>query len=785
MTKLMLAAVAATLLCLGAKAETGDLLAHLPFDDYGNDGLNVLKATVGEDGIVRTTKANVVEGLGGVVPVTDAAILAGLHEGDGAVAIPVNTHIALPVPAALASESGKPWSISMKVKFPPFGPWYSIFTMPAANNDDMMVYLTQAESPGIVLKQSGGKVYGNGGFTAGQWETLLFLFDSNNTRVLLNGTEIFSCAYTLAGSRADCANAGGYILLAGDNDGEDSPMYWADVKVYDGIVEDTTDLVLHTVTWRNSDGTLLKTDEVVEGKLPVYGATSPVENSDEPSYFTGWAPGFEAVVSNTTYTAAYSTDWNTVDLSTLTANYSAQYGDMLTGTLAENVMVSIADGATVQIKDVTIEGVNDSSYPWAGITCEGDAWLVIEGTNVVKSFYGNYPGIFVPRGKTLTIRGAGKLDAYSQGSGAGIGGGYEIACGNIVINSGRIIAHAGSRAAGIGGGKWGNCGNITINGGVVTASGGGFSSAIGGGSYGGCGNITINGGEVYAYGAYGEDKGSNGIGNGYDKGCGTITIGENITKVVTTHSGSYSAHIGGGETIIAKNLKQTENGGVLTIEPDIKWDITWLSDEGDLLEVTIVNGGAMPKYEDQEKTAESPYRYIFTGWSPTIESAISNTTYTATFKKVVDLSLLTDDWTAADGDEIVGTTAAYAVTIPVGASVTVNGMTFKGASGGGAEVPAPAFTAGGASEVVKFAQAEGGKWTITAFAEMSNESRGTDVTASQLKVYRASSLEGLKTAEAMTSGVTLTEKTSAVKVTLEAEAPTDAEQQFFRVDFGE
>ena len=771
MTKLMLAAVAALSICFGAKAVTGDLLAHLSFDDSGD----ILKSTVGADGEVG--------GSGAVTWVTDETILAGLKAGDGAVLIPVSTHIKLPIPATLTSSSGKPWSISMKVKFPSFGPWYSIFTMPAANNDDMMVYLTQAESPGIVLKQSGGKVYGNGGFTAGQWETLLFLFDSNNTRVLLNGTEIFSCAYTLAGSRADCANAGGYILLAGDNDGEDSPMYWADVKVYDGIVPDTTDLVIHTVTWRNSDGTLLKTDEVVEGKLPVYGATSPVENSDEPSYFTGWAPGFEAVVSNTTYTAAYSTAWNTVDLSTLTANYSAHHGDMLTGTLAENVMVSIADGATVQVKDVTIEGVNDNSYPWAGITCEGDAWLVIEGTNVVKSFYGNYPGIFVPRGKTLTICGTGKLDAYSQGIGAGIGGGYEIACGNIVINSGRIIAHAGSRAAGIGGGKWGNCGNITINGGVVTASGGGFSSAIGGGSYGGCGNITINGGEVYAYGAYGDDKGSNGIGNGYDKGCGTITIGENITKVVTTHSGSYSVHIGGGETIIAENLKQTENGGVLTIEPDIKWDITWRSDEGELIEVTIVNNGATPEYTDQEKEGVFPYHYVFTGWSPALGPAVSNTTYTAAFKKVANISQLKDDWTAEDGDEIEGTTA-HKVTIPSGATVTINGVSVAGA-GGGAEVPAPAFTAGGASEVVKFAQAEGGKWTITAFAEMSNESRGTDVTASQLKVYRASSLEGLKTAEAMTSGVTLTEKTSAVKVTLEAEAPTDAEQQFFRVDFGE
>ncbi len=775
--KLMLAMATAFAICFGAKAVAGDLLAHLSFDDSGD----ILKATVGADGEVG--------GSGAVTWVTDETILAGLKAGDGAVLIPVSTHIKLPVPDALATESGKPWSISMKVKFPSFGKYYSIFTMPAANNSDMMVFLSDSSSPVIALKQSGSRVNGSGGFTAGQWETLLFLFDSGNTRVLLNRNQIFSNSYTLSGSRADCANAGGYILLAGDNDGEDSPMYWADVKVYDGIVPDTTDLVIHTVTWRNSDGTLLKTDEVVEGELPVYGATSPVENSDEPSYFTGWAPGFEAVVSNTTYTAAYSTDWNTVDLSTLTANYSAHHGDMLTGTLAENVMVSIADGATVQVKDVTIEGVNDSSYPWAGITCEGDAWLVIEGTNVVKSFYGDYPGVFVPEGKTLTISGTGKLDAYSRGSGAGIGGRYDAPCGSVVIDSGTIIAHAGYHAAGIGGGQYGNCGNITINGGVVTAYGGGYSAAIGGAIDGRCGSITINGGEVYAYGAQGGDYSSNGIGGGHNnKSCGTITIGENITKVVTTHSGLYSVHIGGGgePPIIAENLKQTENGGVLTIEPDIKWDITWRSDEGELIEVTIVNNGATPKYADQEKEGVFPYHYVFTGWSPELEKAVSNTTYTATFKKVADLSQLTDDWTAADGDEIEGDTD-HNLTIPSGAHVTIKGISVTGASGGGAVVPAPAFPSEGASEVVKFAQAEGGKWTITTFAEMSSESRGTDVTKDMIKVYAADSLEALEAATTPVSdGVEIEERKSAVKTVINiTPTPSATGGKFFKVKFGE
>ncbi|MBO7655952.1 MAG: hypothetical protein J6U40_13615, partial [Kiritimatiellae bacterium] len=171
-TKLMLAAVAATLFCLGAGAATGDLVAHLPFDDYGNDGLNVLNATVGGNAIVRTTPANVVEGLGAVECVTDASILAGLPEGDGAVAIPLNTHIILPIPHVLASEPGHPYSILMKVKFPYFSPYYCVLNMPADNSLDDFVFLQSGSNPYIVFKMQGGatsnRINGNGGFTAGQ-----------------------------------------------------------------------------------------------------------------------------------------------------------------------------------------------------------------------------------------------------------------------------------------------------------------------------------------------------------------------------------------------------------------------------------------------------------------------------------------------------------------------------------------------------------------------------------------------------------------------------------------
>ena len=547
----------------------------------------------------------------------------------------------------------------------------------------------------------------------------------------------------------------------------------------------------YTITFKNYDGSTLQSGLVEYGTTPAYAGVTPTKAATAQFDYTfaGWTPSIVAVTESASYTATYTATsadgWKVLNLSEQTDAYTAQHRDMLTGTLSNNVKISIADGATVLLQDVTIEGVHDSSYPWAGITCEGDAWLVIEGTNVVKSFYGDYPGVFVPAGKTLTIRGAGKLEAYSQGDGAGIGGRYYASCGSVVIDSGTIIAHAGHHAAGIGGGQYGSCDNVTINGGVVTAYGGGWSAAIGGAAYGGCGSITINGGEVYAYGAHGDDNGSNGIGNGYDKGCETITIGENITKVVTTHSGSYSVHIGGGgEPIIAKNLKQTEKGGVLTIEPDYKWNITWLSDEGKLIEVTIVNGGAMPEYADQEKAADSPYRYIFTGWSPALALAVSNATYKATFKKVVDLETATADYTAENGDEIVGTTA-HKVTIPGGATVTINGVSVAGA-GSGAAVPAPAFAESGLSEVVKFAQAEDGKWTLTTFAELSNDALGADVAAEQIKVYAADSVEGLESASPMTSGVVIEERKSAVKTIIKI-APGESVTggKFFKVKFGE
>ena len=242
----------------------------------------------------------------------------------------------------------------------------------------------------------------------------------------------------------------------------------------------------------------------------------------------------------------------TVDLSTLTAAYEAQDGDVLKGTLAGNYKISIADGATVTLDGVTINGVSDFNYGWAGITCLGDATIILSGTNNVKGFYEDYPGIQAAADKTLIINGTGSLTASSKGYSAGIGGANNVACGNIEIQGGTITATGGEYGAGIGGAYNASWGNITISGGTVTATGGNGGAGIGGGKRGtasfSCGNIIISGGTVNATGG----KNAAGIGGGrgnnknYLSSCGTIEITTGVTKVTATKGDGATNSIGAG-----------------------------------------------------------------------------------------------------------------------------------------------------------------------------------------------------------------------------------------------
>lgn len=244
-----------------------------------------------------------------------------------------------------------------------------------------------------------------------------------------------------------------------------------------------------------------------------------------------------------------------IDVSTIKADYVAQDGELLTGTLGGFYKVSIADGATVTLYNLTIhadpsgyDASWDTNYRWAGLTCEGTATIILKGTNTVKGFCNEFPGLYVPESKTLTIQGSGSLNAISGGnpnndyylSSPGIGAGLDLSCGRIVIKEGTITATGGSYAAGIGAGwaytKRVACGDITISGGTVTATGGvggaGIGSGYGYGANSVCGHIVINGGTVTAIaGDMAAAIGSGSCNDGFSSSCGSVVVTDGIDQL--------------------------------------------------------------------------------------------------------------------------------------------------------------------------------------------------------------------------------------------------------------
>ena len=278
-----------------------------------------------------------------------------------------------------------------------------------------------------------------------------------------------------------------------------------------------------------------RSDDIYIALFPVSGKTVSFYNS---SLGSGGYNNYIYTASNTTLTAGkfyrnlsidMVKDANTSALpfKDLTkGSVSAVDGDIIymSSSAATANTITIADGASV-----TIENVNISATGSAGIICSGHATINLEGANTVIASTSHYPAVQVgATGKTLTIGGSGSLNAEAYNCAAGIGGGWNVDCGNITINGGTITANGGINAAGIGSGQGnitnGSCGIITINGGTVTARGGLSAAGIGGGQYGRYGSIVISNGITSVTATPGYEAPAP-IGKGaHDSGSGSVTV---------------------------------------------------------------------------------------------------------------------------------------------------------------------------------------------------------------------------------------------------------------------
>jgi hypothetical protein len=278
----------------------------------------------------------------------------------------------------------------------------------------------------------------------------------------------------------------------------------------------------------------------------------------------------------------------TIPLETVTSDITVTDGMTLTGELKSKVKISIAAGATVTLADVTINGDELIDGEFAGLTCLGDANIVLNGENTVTSFNSDYPGIQAgPDDTTLTISGSGKLTAKANTFGAGIGGG-NINCGAITISGGEITASS-QFGAGIGSGAWTNCGDITINGGTVAATSD-VGAGIGSGYQGFCGAITITGCTVTAKNNVSDAA----IGCGEDGTCGDIIInGNEVGFINVTAEIACQAKPIGLSNDNSQCGKITIGGCVLydpdADDPDRNYDIHSLKEKG--IELNIDDSG--------------------------------------------------------------------------------------------------------------------------------------------------------------------------------------------------
>jgi len=255
--------------------------------------------------------------------------------------------------------------------------------------------------------------------------------------------------------------------------------------------------------------------------------------------------------------------WNTAT-QVLTVNDNADI--TITGTVSDGTRIEVAAGATatITLNGVSIIGLSGQSP----LLLDTGAVVTLHllGANTLTA--GDWAaagdhgaGIDAPSGTTLNIDGSGSLTATGGNVGAGIGGSYNHAGGNITISGGMITANGGDSGAGIGGGNQSPGGNITINGdATVIATGGNCAAGIGGGYFSAGGVITIidaasvtaKGGACAGWGG-GAGIGSGGGGSGSPRSAGTIKI--DTTGTITATGGT-----GGATGTMGANIGQGGSG---------------------------------------------------------------------------------------------------------------------------------------------------------------------------------------------------------------------------------
>ncbi|MBO5935643.1 MAG: InlB B-repeat-containing protein, partial [Clostridia bacterium] len=110
------------------------------------------------------------------------------------------------------------------------------------------------------------------------------------------------------------------------------------------------------------------------------------------------------------------------------------------------------------------------------------------------------------------------------------------------------------------------------------------------------------------------------------------------------------------------------------------YKITWKNDDGSVIDTTTVEYGKTPTHSDPTKAATAEYTYTFAGWTPAVVSVTGDAEYTATYTAKKNSYTIT--WLNEDGTEIDTTSVEYGEVpthaAPTKANTAEYTYTFKG-----------------------------------------------------------------------------------------------------------
>ncbi len=225
---------------------------------------------------------------------------------------------------------------------------------------------------------------------------------------------------TLTGDEAAGTITPSDAKITGGNDADETLNY--EIKFVPG---ELTFQETFTVTWKNEDGTVLKTDEDVPyGTTPNYSGETPVKPATAEASFTfaGWSPEIADVTKDVTYTATYDAVFNGNELTcgNLVKNGSVAEGEYV---LSEDCTYN---GSIPLNGDVTID-LNAKSLTAGAIVCSDSSQcsLTIRDTTDI----GLLNSVISVTGD-LTINGG---IVKASGDGIRAGGGVSFSGGQVII----------------------------------------------------------------------------------------------------------------------------------------------------------------------------------------------------------------------------------------------------------------------------------------------------------------------------------------------------------------